>query len=282
MFFVERVAKELIEETSTVRFELQIDRTRGCLTLRERPFINGEELHTWVFSVLARDLAPHLTEVTEPDSSNVRNLNAVCALYRDAINGIRLKPGQAPHQQRFVRLSLPLKPDVSDKNETLESFRGFLTAFGAKSPTLDSPAIEDLLGPLRAALGHASGVQAPSNDGKVIYRQSAALDEHKLLLIRESQRPGFSPDRWTFELLSLDVSAVTCRALPGCGLWDVTLPSVERLETTVWQIRLKSVERWWYTSILFSDQIRAQQFATACTTCVPQLRERLHHANYEA
>jgi hypothetical protein len=165
-------------------------------------------------------------------------------------------------------------------DEVVRSFRGFLTAFGAKSPAVYPTAIRDLLAPLQAALAHASGVQVPSNDGELIYGQSATLDEKKLLLVRESHRPGFSPDRWTFELLSLDVPAITCREVPGRGLWEVTLPSVERLETTVWEIRLKSVERWWYTSILFPDQSKSQQFVTACTDCVPQLRERLHHANY--
>jgi hypothetical protein len=280
MLFLKQIAAELTDESSTIRSEAKVDSTSGSLTFRQSSIFEGEESYTWLFSVLARDIDPQLVEVTQPDSANVRHLRLVCALYRDAISGTRLRPGHVPHHQRLIRLELPLNADISDMDEVLRSFRGFLTAFGSKPPVIYPAAIMDLLAPLHAALAHASGVQAPGKDGKVVYQQSATLDEQKLLLVRESHRSGFAPDRWTFELLSLDVPAITCRELPGCGLWDVTLPSVERLETTMWEIRRKNVERWWYTSILFSDQITAQQFATACTNSVPQLRERLHHANY--
>src|SRR3954468_10766282 len=205
MVFLDEIAAELLKESCTVRSEVEVDSVAGCLTFRQTSAFNGEESQSWVFSVPARDLDPLLIEVTRPDSANVRHLQVVCALYRDAIRGTRLQPGHSPHHHRLVCLRLPLSARAFDTDEVVRSFRDFLTGFGAKSPTVYPAIVDDLLAPLKSALAHASGVQVPSNDGKASYQQSASLEDQNLLLVRESYPLGFPPDRWTFELLSLDV-----------------------------------------------------------------------------
>jgi hypothetical protein len=281
MLFLGHICAEHVDEFSTTRSVLQADATSRRLIFRQSSLLEGEELHTWTFSVDARDIDPSLVEVTAPDSNDIRHLSAVCSLYRSAVSGTWLKPGHPPTESHGVRLLLPLSNSVQSGDEVVKSFREFLTICGAKTPTVFTSEIEDLLAIIRPAVSLASGVRVPSNDKKVFYDQSARLDELKLVLVRESCRPGFSPDRWTFDLLSLDITGISCMQVPSVSeLWEVTLPSVERLETTAWQIRLGSATRWWYTSFLFSSQSGAQLFANACAECVPKLRERLYRVNY--
>jgi hypothetical protein len=285
MLFEERVAKKKSEESRTEMVELQVDQATGRILLRKTVLHNGLESYVCTVSANVSDFDPQLVCVTEPDSEDEQYLEAVCSLYRPAVELIQSASGLKVRSEWSVRLHIPLVAQLSDTERVVESFRDFIRSCGAKSPLIVPGELKDLLAPLNEALKSATGVKYG------VYEQIVSLDETNLILVKEERRTEVSA-LWKYELLSLDPgSSLTCwrdtpRTISSTGevvyLWRVGLFGVQSIYSTIWHDEYGNIEPWNSTHILFPSQHDGEHFANVCTHCVPQLRERLYLANYDS
>ena len=279
MLFAKHIADELVDDNSVSRWEFQTDVRSGRLVLTEQVLINGTPHHSRTFSARSRDLDPERISLEREDSSGVRHLTAISALYRKAVEATCVSPDWPLRREQLVKLRLPMGRDLVEPEQIVGSFREFLVTCGAKPIPVCSGLIRDLLAHLHGALGPASGVRVSNQAGTDWCEYATRLDEDLLLLRKEMRRGQRLRQSWSFELLSLDTAAVYVRK--GAGCWAVTLPSLERIETTMWRISPTVQERWWYMDVLFPAQAQAEHFAAICARVVPEIQQCLYAAHFE-